>query len=210
MIPVELDRDAAREAARAELARPDYAADRPGPVEALVRWVLQELDELLARAAAASPGGYVGLVVGALVLAAALVALRMRLGALSRTAREDRLLFVGGERSAAEHRAAAERHAAAEEWAEAVRERLRAIVRGLEERGLLEPRPGRTADEAAREGGAALPEVVADLDVAARAFDEVWYGGRPATAATDERLRAADERIRRARPLPVTTGRAPR
>ena len=33
---------------------------------------------------------------------------------------------------------------------EAVRERMRGLVRGLEERAVLEPRPGRTAGEAAR------------------------------------------------------------
>ena len=36
-------------------------------------------------------------------------------------------------------------------------ERYRALVRSLEERGLVDERPGRTADEAAAEGAAALP-----------------------------------------------------
>jgi hypothetical protein len=84
------------------------------------------------------------------------------------------------------------------QFAEAVREWMRAIVRELETRGVLEPRPGRTADEVAREAGAAVPAVAADLRTAATVFDEVWYGGRPATAQAEAVLRQADRRVQRA------------
>jgi hypothetical protein len=82
---------------------------------------------------------------------------------------------------------------------------MRAIVRELETRGVLEPRPGRTADEVAREAGESVPAVSGDLSSAAGVFDEVWYGGRPATAQADAVLRRADERIRGAQL--VVTGR---
>jgi hypothetical protein len=81
-----------------------------------------------------------------------------------------------------------------------VRERLRAIVRSLEERAVLEPRPGRTADEAASEAGAALPDCAAGLRSAALLFDDVWYGGRPAGPEGDAALRELDDRVRSARP----------
>jgi hypothetical protein len=84
--------------------------------------------------------------------------------------------------------------------AEAIRERLRAIIRDLEERAILEPRVGRTADEVAAEAGAALPDVAADLARAARIFDEVWYGRRPATAEMAADLEHIDGRVQRARP----------
>ena len=58
---------------------------------------------------------------------------------------------------------------------------MRAIVRSLEERALLDPRPGRTADEAAAEAGRALPAHADRLRAAARDFDDVTYGGRTAT-----------------------------
>ena len=57
------------------------------------------------------------------------------------------------------------------------------------------PRPGRTADEAAAEAGRALPDRDAELRAAARLFDDVWYGGRAATAM-DAQLRAVDEAVR--------------
>jgi hypothetical protein len=121
---------------------------------------------------------------------------RVRPGARAGT----RTLFAGRVRSAAEHRAAADAAAAQGDWAEAVRERLRAVVRDLEERGLLDVRPGRTADEAAVLGGQVLPDVAADLRTAARVFDDVWYGGRTATADSDAQLRAVDDAVRAARP----------
>ena len=65
------------------------------------------------------------------------------------------------ELDAAGHRAAAEALAAQGHLAEAVRERLRAVVRALEERGVLDPRPGRTSGEVARDAGAAAPALAA-------------------------------------------------
>jgi hypothetical protein len=130
-----------------------------------------------------------------------------------RTARRpgERSLFVGQVRAAADHRAAADAAAARGAWADAVRERLRAIVRGLEERGLLDARPGRTADEAAMEAGLALPSCAEDLRRAARLFDDVWYGGRTATDEHDRQLREVDAAVRAARPVPLSAaGSAPR
>ena len=68
-------------------------------------------------------------------------------------------------------------------------------MRELEARGALDPRPGRTAGEVARDGGAAVPAVADDLRRAARVFDEVWYGGRPADAASYAALVAVDARV---------------
>ncbi|NEA03407.1 DUF4129 domain-containing protein, partial [Streptomyces sp. SID10116] len=72
--------------------------------------------------------------------------------------------------------AASEAHAARAHWSQAVQERMRAVVRALEERALLDPRPGRTADEAAAEAGRTLPSHTDRLRAAARAFDDVTYG----------------------------------
>jgi hypothetical protein len=118
-------------------------------------------------------------------------------------------LFVGRARSSDEHRAAADAAAARGAWADAVRERLRAIVRGVEERGVLDARPGRTADEAAAEAGAVLRSCADDLRRAARLFDDVWYGGRTATQASDEEMRRIDAAVRSARPV-AASGQSPR
>ena len=212
-VPVDLGREAAQQAAREELAKQVYREAGPGLTERFLRWLVDRAGDLLDGAAGASPGGKVGALVVLLLIVAAAIAVRRRLGPVRRAAGVDQALFTGTERSAAEHRAAADAHAAAGEWAEAVRERLRAVVRDLEERGVLEPRPGRTADEAAAEAGAVLPACAAPLRAGARIFDDVWYGGRPGTRAADEELRALDQAVRSARAVsgsgaaPATGGR---
>ena len=199
-VPVDLGRDEAAQLARDELAKQVYRDAGPGLVERLVRWLLEQAGRLLDGAAGVSPGGYAGLVVVLLLVAAAVVAVRLKVGPLSRRATREEALFVGRTRTAAQHRAAADAHAAAGAWAEAVRERLRAVVRSLEERAVLDERPGRTADEAAAEAGRALPDCAAGLRAAAVLFDEVWYGGRPAGPASYAALRDLDAQVQAARP----------
>ncbi|WP_051451466.1 DUF4129 domain-containing protein [Actinospica robiniae] len=77
---------------------------------------------------------------------------------------------------AALHRHQAEQAAGEADWQEAIRERFRAVIAVLDERGLLPERRDRTADEAARDAGLLLPEHADALREAARAFDEVEYG----------------------------------
>ncbi|MEG8184082.1 DUF4129 domain-containing protein [Nocardia terpenica] len=90
------------------------------------------------------------------------------------------------------HRAAAEAAAARRDFDTALRERFRAVVRGLEQGGLLQVRRSRTADETADAAVHAAPADTAELPGAARTFDEVVYGGRAATADEYRRLAEAD------------------
>jgi hypothetical protein len=213
-VPVELGRDDARRAAREELSKLVYRDAGPGLLERVIRWLLDRLGKLLDGAAGVSPGGYAGLVVVLLLVVVAVVAFRLGLGPMRRSDTGDAPLFVGGSRTAAEHRASADAHAAAQQWAEAVRDRLRAVITSLEERALLEPRPGRTADEAAADAGQAVPDCADDLRAAARLFDEIWYGDHPARREHDATMRALDERVLASRPRsahapPVATGVRP-
>jgi hypothetical protein len=204
-IPVEPGRAEAAQLAREELAKQVYRDAGPGLVERLVRWLIDKAGGLLDDVAGVSPGGYAGLVVVLLLVVVAVVAVRLKVGPLGRQVARDEALFTGRARSAAEHRAAADAHAAAGQWADAVRERLRAVVRSLEERAVLDERPGRTADEAAADAGLALPSCADGLRRAARLFDEIWYGGRPAGPESDATLRALDERVRATRPERAAT-----
>ncbi|MCM6776933.1 DUF4129 domain-containing protein [Nocardia sp. CDC159] len=102
---------------------------------------------------------------------------------------------------AADHLAAAEQAAGRGDFDAAVRERFRAVVRGLEQRGVLEVRRARTARETADAALATVPEQAAELPTVARGFDEVVYGGRRATPDEYERLAHAD-RFSQAPPPP--------
>ncbi len=201
VVAEEITRDGARDAAREELSKGMYQAERPTLVERLFERAAELVDEGFRRAGDVVPGGPIGLIILGLLLLAAIVAIRLQTGPLSRSARvSDPFGGFGGALTPGEHRRRADEHEAAGQFAEAIRERLRAIVRDLEERVILEPRLGRTADEVAREAGAVLPDVSADLHRAARTFDDVWYGSRPATAAMASSLREIDQRVAGARP----------
>ena len=101
---------------------------------------------------------------------------------------------------AALHRRNAERAAAAGDWAEAIRERFRAVIATLDERGLLPERADRTADEAARDAGVILPAHAEVLGAAARAFDEVEYGEYVGTAEAYTVISDVDELVRTEQP----------
>jgi hypothetical protein len=134
---------------------------------------------LINSAASVVPGGIAGVIILILLVVALIVGIRLRVGKLARAAGLP--VFPDHRQTAADHRRAAEAAEARGDLAEAVRERFRAIVRVLEERGILDERSGRTVDEVARLAAARLPELANSMKSAARLFDDVWYGGRAAT-----------------------------
>ncbi|MFI6340578.1 DUF4129 domain-containing protein [Streptomyces sp. NPDC050535] len=199
--PVTIQRDPAREAAERELSKPMYHENDPSLAQRALNAFWDWVDKLFNAASGATPGGTLGLVVVVLAVLAVLGALWWRLGTPHRAPTTAPALFDDRPRSAAEHRAAAEAHAAQGHWNQAVQERMRAIVRSLEERALLDPRPGRTADEAAAEAARTLPSHGDRLRAAARDFDDVTYGGRAAQRRTYDRLTDLDRDLTRTKPV---------
>ncbi|KWX65979.1 DUF4129 domain-containing protein [Mycobacterium sp. NAZ190054] len=193
MSTIDIDRDAAREAAQGELAKNIY------PKPSLTDMILDWLEELLYRLTASAskfPGGwYTVAVLVVLLIVAVVVAVRIA----RRAMRSDRSaappLFGDQLLSAAEHRATAERHAAAGDWAPAIRHRVRAIARRLEEDGVLDAVPGRTATELAHAAGRAVPGLAGELSTAAETFNDVTYGERPGTEPQYRMIAALDDRL---------------
>lgn len=208
--PVTVLRDPARNAARDELLNPVYHRHDPSLVQRLIGWVSEQLGRLFAQIGSVGSGGGTGLVLFLVVAAVVVAALWWRLGAPRRQARNATTLFeTTGPRTAEQHRAAAAAHAAAGEWDAAVRERMRALVRALEERALLDVRPGRTADEAAAEAGRALPQHATALATAAHGFDAIAFGNATADQPAYQALTDLDSALRGARPqLSPATGDA--
>ncbi|WP_406211555.1 DUF4129 domain-containing protein [Streptomyces decoyicus] len=199
-IPVRSPRVPAREAAERELSDPRYHQHDPNPIQQALDWLWARVDELVGAAAGTTPGGWIGLLAIAAFVVLLIVALRLRLGAVRRTPTTSGALFAEAPRTAAEHRSAADRHAAEGRWNEAIQDRMRALVLALEERTLLTPGPGRTADEAAGEAGRAFPAHADRLRTAARTFDEVTYGGRPGTERAYTLLAGLDTDLQHAKP----------
>ncbi|EST22370.1 hypothetical protein N566_26665, partial [Streptomycetaceae bacterium MP113-05] len=205
--PVTIPRGPAQRDAEGELSEPVYHRDDPSPVKQALDWTWEKLGDLLGSVVDVVPGGAVGITILVVALVLLIAALWGRLGTPHReTGRTRPGLFEERPRTAAEHRASAGAHAAAGHWSEAVQERMRGLVRSMEERTLLEPRPGRTADEAAEEAGHVLPGHVMELRSAAVTFDEVAYAGRIADEASYRRLRDLDETLRTTAPAPDDSG----
>lgn len=196
--PVEISREDAQRLARLELAKPEYTRQDESVVTKILNWIGEKVGDAVNAAQGVSPLGWLGLVGVGLLIVLAIVAVRRRTGALARSTSDP--LFEGRDRSAGDHRREADRLAEAGAYAEAVRERLRAIVRDLQERGVVEDLPSRTADEIARDAGEALPSAASDLRSAARLFDDIWYGGRTADRSSYDRIVEVERIVRDARP----------
>jgi Domain of unknown function (DUF4129) len=191
---VDVDRDAAHEAAQHELAKPIYP--KASLIDRIYDWITELLYKLVQNASSV-PGGWFTLTV-LLILAAIAVIVAVRIA--RRTMRTNRGggygLFGGHELSAAEHRATAEQLAAEGNWAAAIRHRLRAVARQLEESAVLDPVPGRTATELARDAGRELPDLDTELLRAADAFNDVTYGERPGTESAYRMIADLDDHLR--------------
>jgi hypothetical protein len=194
MPAIDIDRDAAHQAAQRELAKPIYP--KASPTQRFHDWVNELLDRLL-QTGASIPGGWFTITVLLILLT---IAVAVTIHIMRRTMHTNRgvdyPLFDTGQLSAAQHRATAERFAAEGDWAAAIRHRLRAVARGLEESGVLDPLPGRTAGELARDAGNRLPHLGAELARAATTFNDVTYGERPGTPAAYRLIADLDEHLR--------------
>jgi Domain of unknown function (DUF4129) len=194
-VSVDIDRDAAHEAAQRELGKPIYP--RASLTERLVDWI-NELLYRLAVEGSSVPGGWFTISVLMILLAVAVVvAARVARRAMRTNRGEGYALFGDHVLGAAEHRATAEQAAAAGDWAAAIRHRLRAIARQLEENGVLQPVPGRTATELARDAGRAVPTLATELTRAADAFNDVTYGELPGSEPVYRMIADLDDNLRR-------------
>lgn len=194
MPAIDIDRDAAHDAAQRELNKPIYPKhsltdDIADKITAFLLRLLQKTSSL--------PGGWFTVSV-LLILVAIAVAVAVHIA--RRTLRTNRggdyELFDAGQLTAAQHRATAEGFAAEGNWSAAIRHRLRAVARELEETGVLNQVPGRTANELSTDAGVVLPHLVGELSQAATAFNDVTYGERPGTQATYQLIADLDDHIR--------------
>lgn len=197
-VPVVPDGEQARRWLERELADPVYH-QRPSLLRRLLDW----LGELFAGADGVPLGNLGTVLVVVAVLAALVLIAFLVTGPVRRARRRGRagsVLDADDRRTAADLRAAADAAAGRGDWSAAVSDRFRAVVRTLEERTVLDERPGRTAHEAVEAAGLRLPALANDLRDAGRLFDDVVYGHRTPRAADDAVLRELDARSSAARP----------
>ncbi len=194
-----VSRRAGQRLARSELSRSLYH-----PHQSLPQRLMSMLNTLLGhlyQAGHSFPGGWWAVVALTVLLVMAVTGVLVQAGPLARARRADRAGGWGAPlMSAAGHRQRARELAAAGDYSGAILESVRATGRELEERGVLDPRLGRTAAEAAGESARALPGEAGALRDSARLFDDICYGGRPGTADGYAAVRDLDARIAAAGP----------
>lgn len=194
MPSIDIDRDAAHQAAQEELNKPIYSKGSAG--QQFNEWINELLYRLLQKTAHL-PGGWLTTTVLLVLLAAAVAVAVLTVRRTMHTKRGgNHQLFEAAQLTAAQHRATAEGDAAEGNWSAAIRHRLRAVARQLEETGILNPAPGRTANELARDAAAALPHLTGELSQAATAFNDVTYGERPGTEASYQMIADLDDHVR--------------
>lgn len=203
-VPVDPGADEGRRLLQEELAKQQYQAAKPTPVDLATQALFGWLKGLLGARGDPAP---TVLLVLALVVVVALVVVALLLFGLPRLNRRsgvagESLFGDADRRSAAKLRAAARAAFAAGDWSLAVLERFRAVARGLDERTLVAVFPGTTATGFARSAAAVLPVERDALVAAAGSFDGVRYAGRPASREEAEAVTALDERVAAAHPTP--------
>jgi hypothetical protein len=202
---IDIDRDAAHQAAQIELGKPIYSKD--SAAQQFADWVNELLYRLLDKTSSIPGGWLTATVLLILVAIAVVVAIHVARRTMRTNRRGDALLFEAAPLTAAQHRATAESFATQGDWAAAIRHRLRAVARQLEETHILEPAPGRTANELARDAGAALPHLAGELSQAATAFNDVTYGERPGSQAAYQMIADLDDHLRSRTPaVPPAAG----
>lgn len=207
MSTVDIDRDAAHDAAQRELSKPMYP--RASLTERFFDWIDELLYKIMVEGASI-PGGWFTITVLLIILAVAVVvAVRVAMRTMRTNRGHNAALFDSHEMTSAEHRATAEQFAAQGDWAAAIRHRLRAVARHLEETAVLDPVPGRTATELARDAAVALPDLTVELLRAAITFNDVTYGERPGTEAAYRTIADLDDHLRSRRTAGAAAPAAP-
>jgi Domain of unknown function (DUF4129) len=211
--PVVVNSDQAQRMAQQELAKPQYhvhsGTSQPLQLPSAAVSTPAPQPQTQHSASAGHAGVIVLVVLGAIVLVIVVIVLLRWLGRprTEKPAKEKPAKHKTGATAAEEvlfgaarHRRAAQLAAESGDFAEAIRERFRAVIATLDERGLLPERPERTADEAARDAGALLPAHAGVLNAAARAFDDVEYGEYVGTAEGYRLISEVDDLVSGAQP----------
>ncbi|MDR1512439.1 MAG: DUF4129 domain-containing protein [Propionibacteriaceae bacterium] len=192
--------DEARRQLQEELLKPEYLQPQD--------WLDEGLDRLIdwlngADLPAVNPPAIVGPIVAGLILAGVAAVLFSIFGP-TRRRRPATGLMADEDRTAVELRAEADSLAGNGEWATAILQRFRGVVRALSERAIILETPGMTAHEASAQASERLPDLAARLGGGADVFDAIAYGGRPGSPERYRAMVELDDAVAAAKPVQAT------
>ena len=193
--PATPDADEARQAANKELSRPIYR-NSPDLWDRFWEWIKEHFNTgSMVPGVPSWVSTAIVIVVGAVVIAL-LILLLTRISSERRVTTPSLSVLID-DRDADALTRAADEAAERADFATAVVERFRAIIRSLDEHGVIDEYPGMTALEAAALTHQSLGEhpVVAPLYEAAHLFDAVLYGRVVSTRTQDQQMRELAEQV---------------
>ncbi len=205
--PIDISREEAQRRADEELSKAKYGGV-PEWVTDVVGWfdgTLRRLVDVLLGQVQPGSGVSWGFVVVVVVVLAVigLVIWRVGLPRWGQHKQADTAIEIDQTVSPGEYRDLAEAAAARGDYRTAVRERFRAIIRELEVRTIITPRPSRTALEAALAASRELPSSEEPMYTAATLFSAVMYGDRAATREDWEQILEAESAVHQVADRPV-------
>ncbi len=200
-IPVVPDGDEARQWAADELAKSVYQEAKPSLIDQLltsfIDWVVSLFEGI--QGVNANFGIVLIAVAAAVLIGLAIWLVKPRLNPADKVG--DEVFSAGDVLTSAQHRAAARTAAGRGSYGDAVAEQFRAIVRSAEERAVIDPQPGRTAEEVSSRLRRPFPQLDVQLHDAGSTFNGVRYGNSPADRTDFDRLAVLDEQLLEARPV---------
>ena len=176
---------------RNELLNPEY--HQQNVLRETLDWVERGVNKGLDRASQASPLSTLALMVIFVGLVALLAWLASQARRTAHQRDQKRAVLTEEVVTSAELRARAEAALEADRFEEAVVEGFRALAVRQVERGRLTDTPGATAHEVASILATEYAALGDRVRASALLFDEVLYGGRPATRAQAESVLAVDD-----------------
>lgn len=208
-VPVDPDSDQARQWAIDELSKQPYQSAKPGILDSVWDAIVKFFNSLLEglQNATGIDGGVLGIVLVIVVIVVIVViglivglVLLLRPRLLHREQPDAEVFESELTLSAAQHRTLAAKAADVRDFALAITETFRAIVRASEERGVIDPQAGRTADEVAGKLSAAFGSARQALMSSATLFNRVRYSvqssGRSSASESEFRaIRELDESL---------------
>jgi len=194
-VPVTPDPDTARRWAEDELAKSVYHRSE-SLFDRIGSWLTEQIAKLFDRTGGADFPPLLYLAGAVLLAAIILIAAKVAVPAVRQRGRTSSAVLLDDDtRTSAQIRTDARAAAAAGDDTVASLEYFRAMVRGCEERVVIDERAGRTAREASRDIAASIAAHHEPLRTGAVAFDELCYGHRAGTPSDTESMAALDTLI---------------
>lgn len=191
------DPGTARSWVERELRRADY---HESVLQRFLSWLSDLWDQLTSSALGASRLSTAAAAVVTVALVVLVLLVVSRAGRDPRRDGQGDPVLAQDGTSPQQHRDAAEAALRDGAFDTAIVEAFRALAARAVRRGLVEGRPGLTADELAADLAPAFPEHAERLRAASLLFDLVFYGEQPASADDARSVLDLEESLRTARP----------